>query len=130
MHARNFRFVGGVSIALSCCGLGCQQSAPPPPAARTEVVAPSSDSDGLKAGDERSIAGVALCWCPAGRFTMGSPRGEPERRPGENQVAVTLTRGFWMAKYEATQGQWKRVVGKLPGELTAAGGEGDQRARG
>ena len=30
-----------------------------------------------------------------------------------------------MGKYEATQGEWKRVVGKLPGELTAAGGEGD-----
>jgi formylglycine-generating enzyme required for sulfatase activity len=30
-----------------------------------------------------------------------------------------------MGKYEVTQGQWKRVVGKLPGELTAGGGEGD-----
>ena len=38
---------------------------------------------------------------------------------------MTLTRGFWMAKYEATQGQWKRVVGKLPGELTAELPEGD-----
>jgi len=49
---------------------------------------------------------------------MGSPRSEPERRPGENQVEVTLTRGFWMAKYETTQGDWKRIVGDLPGELT------------
>ena len=56
---------------------------------------------------------------------MGSPRNEPERRPGENQVEVTLTKGFWTGKYEVTQGQWKRVVGKLPGELTAAGGQGD-----
>jgi len=56
---------------------------------------------------------------------MGSPRDEPERRPDEAQVEVTLTKGFWMGKYEVTQGQWKRVVGKLPGELTAAGGEGD-----
>ena len=35
---------------------------------------------------------------------MGSPRGEPERRPGEDQVEVTLTKGFWMGKYEVTQG--------------------------
>jgi formylglycine-generating enzyme required for sulfatase activity len=49
---------------------------------------------------------------------MGSPRTEPERRPGEDQAVVTLTRGFWTAKYETTQGQWKRIVGKLPGELT------------
>jgi len=56
---------------------------------------------------------------------MGSPPDEPERNADEAQVEVTLTKGFWMGKYEVTQGQWKRVVGKLPGELTAAGGEGD-----
>ena len=80
---------------------------------------------GSKAGDEREVAGVKLCWCPPGRFIMGSPRDEPERRRGEDQVEVTLTKGFWTGKYEVTQGQWKRVVGKLPGELTVAGGEGD-----
>jgi formylglycine-generating enzyme required for sulfatase activity len=56
---------------------------------------------------------------------MGSPPDEPERRPDEDRVEVTLTEGFWMGKYEVTQGQWKLVVGELPGELTVAGGEGD-----
>jgi formylglycine-generating enzyme required for sulfatase activity len=46
-----------------------------------------------------------------------------ERRPGEDQVEVTLTRGFWAGKHEVTQGEWKRVVGAFPGKLTA--GEGD-----
>src|SRR5207302_4445390 len=82
-------------------------------------------SPGSRAGDEREIAGVKLCWCPPGRFRMGSPPDERERRPDEAQVEVRLTRGFWMGKYAVTQGQWKRVAGKLPGELTAAGGEGD-----
>jgi formylglycine-generating enzyme required for sulfatase activity len=45
---------------------------------------------------------------------MGSPLDEPERRPDEAQVEVTLTKGFWMGKYEVTQGQWKRVVGEFP----------------
>src|ERR1043166_2688277 len=54
---------------------------------------------GARGGDEREVAGVKLCWCPPGRFLMGSPPDEPERRPGEDQVAVTLTKGFWMAKY-------------------------------
>jgi formylglycine-generating enzyme required for sulfatase activity len=49
---------------------------------------------------------------------MGSPPDEPERRPDEAQVEVTLTRGFWTAEHETTQGEWKRVVGSLPGELT------------
>ena len=56
---------------------------------------------------------------------MGSPANEPERRPGENQVDVTISKGFWTAKYEATQGQWKRVVGALPGPLTAELTAGD-----
>jgi formylglycine-generating enzyme len=80
---------------------------------------------GSNAGDEREVSGIKLCWCPPGRFRMGSPPNEPERRPDESQVEVTLTKGFWMGKYEATQGQWKRAVGKLPGELTAEGGDGD-----
>src|SRR6516165_5056778 len=81
--------------------------------------------DGPEAGDEKTIAAIKLCWCPPGTFTMGSPPGEPERRPGEDQVEVTLTKGFWMGKYEATQGQWKRVMGQLPGELTAELPAGD-----
>ena len=89
--------------------------------------APTSQSiDWYAEGQARDVevAGITLCWCPSGRFTMGSPPGEPERRPGEDQVEVTLTKGFWMGKYEATQGQWKRVIGKRPGELTAELPEG------
>lgn len=80
---------------------------------------------GSRAGTEREVRGVKVCWCPPGKFKMGSRRGEPERRPGEDQVEVTLSRGFWMGKYEVTQGQWKRVMGKLPGELTAELPAGD-----
>jgi formylglycine-generating enzyme required for sulfatase activity len=54
---------------------------------------------------------------------MGSPPGEPDRRQDEAQVEVTLTRGFWIGKYEVTQGQWKKTIGALPGGVTA--GEGD-----
>jgi formylglycine-generating enzyme required for sulfatase activity len=89
-----------------------------------EVAAPPPTSDapafiGSKAGDQREICGVSLCWCPPGKFLMGSPRGELERRPDEDQVEVTLSKGFWMAKYETTQRQWKRAMGELPGPLTA-----------
>ena len=91
--------------------------------------APVADAfRGSRAGEERQVLGIKLCWCPPGRFIMGSPRTEPERRPGENQVPVTLTKGFWTGKYELTQGEWKRIAGPLPGLLTAAGGEGDDFA--
>jgi formylglycine-generating enzyme required for sulfatase activity len=72
-----------------------------------------------------TISGIELCWCPPGTFTMGSPLDEPERRPDEAQVEVVLSSGFWMARFETTQGQWKRVMGILPGELTAELPEGD-----
>lgn len=78
---------------------------------------------GTRAGDERTVLGVKLRWCPAGRFRMGSPRTEPERRPGENQVDVTLSKGFWIGQFEVTQGEWKRVMGSLPGALTAGAGD-------
>ncbi|HWE40567.1 MAG TPA: formylglycine-generating enzyme family protein [Isosphaeraceae bacterium] len=85
---------------------------------------PAAGFGGTRAGDEREVVGVRFCWCPPGRFTMGSPPGEPERRPDEDAVEVTLTKGFWIGKFEVTQGQWKRVVGKFTGALTAGEGDG------
>lgn len=102
-------------------GLAALTAAP----ARTLRARQAAEFDGTRAGDERELLGIRLCWCPAGRFRMGSPPGEPERRPGEDQVDVTLTHGFWMAKYETTQGQWTRVSGALPGPLTAELPAGD-----
>jgi formylglycine-generating enzyme required for sulfatase activity len=100
--------------------LGCQR----PPA--TDGMPPEPGPfAGAKAGEKREVARLELCWCPPGKFRMGSPPDEPERRPGEDQVDVTLTKGFWIAKYETTQGQWKRVIGKLPGPLTDELPEGD-----
>ena len=80
---------------------------------------------GRNAGDARTIDQIEFRWCPAGKFIMGSPRSEPERRPGEDQVEVALTRGFWTAKYETTQGLWKRIAGALPGPLTTELPAGD-----
>jgi formylglycine-generating enzyme required for sulfatase activity len=78
---------------------------------------------GDKAGEEREVAGVRLCWCPPGKFLMGSPRGEAERHFDEAQVEVTLSKGFWMGKYEVTQGQWQRVVGAFPAQQPASEGD-------
>jgi formylglycine-generating enzyme len=81
---------------------------------------------GRRPGEQRQVEGIPLCWCPPGRFTMGSPSQERGHRPDETQVEVTLTRGFWTAKYEATQVQWKRVMGPFPDRLPSAEfGEGD-----
>jgi sulfatase modifying factor 1 len=81
---------------------------------------------GAHAGQEREIHGVRFCWCPAARFVMGSPPGETGHRPDEAQVDVTLTKGFWIAKFEATQSDWRRIVGGFPNRAPAAEtGKGD-----
>jgi sulfatase modifying factor 1 len=71
---------------------------------------------GTKAGEERSFGELQMkfCWCPAGKFTMGSPADEAGRFGHEDQVDVTLTQGFWLGKTEVTQGQWKAVMSTTP----------------
>ncbi len=81
---------------------------------------------GSRAGETRVVDDITLCWCPPGRFVMGSPPSEHGRRPDEAQVQVFLTRGFWTAQQEVTQRQWRQVVGNFPDQPpSAAFGEGD-----
>jgi sulfatase modifying factor 1 len=81
---------------------------------------------GERAGAIRDVEGVRFGWCPPGRFTMGSPAAETGRRADEAQVEVTLTRGFWMAACETTQGEWRRIHGAPPERpLTETFGLGD-----
>src|SRR4051794_31125937 len=116
-------YIRSVSLIITVLLIGCR------PATLPEAVgqppARSDAFDGAEAGAPHEVAGIKLCWCPAGRFRMGSPPGERDRHSDEQQVDVRLTRGFWMGKYAVTQGDWKRVAGKLPGPLTAGGGEGN-----
>ena len=115
----------GWFLLLPLLLLGCQRVEPVVLEEDPITVAAPSPFDGAKPGDPREVSGIPLRWCPAGRFVMGSPPSEPERRPGEDQVTVTLTKGFWMAQYETTQGQWKRTRGELPGPLTVELPAGD-----
>ena len=72
-----------------------------------------------QAGETKSItlaggATMEMVWCPPGSFTMGSPPGEDGRGDNETRHPVTLTKGFWMAKTEVTQAQWRSVMGSNP----------------
>ena len=51
---------------------------------------------------------------PAGKFMMGSPASEKGHRPDEKQHEVTLTKSYYIGKYEVTQEQWEGVMGNNP----------------
>jgi formylglycine-generating enzyme required for sulfatase activity len=46
---------------------------------------------------------------------MGSPASEQDRWDWEGpQTQVTITHGFWMGRYEVTQGEYQAVMGSKP----------------
>ena len=60
-------------------------------------------------------------YVPAGTFTLGSPDAEAGRDEDETQIpGVTLTRSFWMADAETTQGLWARITGNNPARFSRA----------
>jgi formylglycine-generating enzyme len=69
---------------------------------------------GIAQGAEPNSIGMELIEIPAGKFMMGSPVGEKNRQDDEEQVAVTLTKSFWLGKTEVTQGQWQAVMSTEP----------------
>lgn len=64
----------------------------------------------------RTMAGPTnLVWIPPGTFTMGSPSNEVESSEMERpQTVVTLTHGFFMGRYEVTQGEYLDIMGSNP----------------
>jgi sulfatase modifying factor 1 len=71
-------------------------------------------------GEDFSVfaaADVEMLWVEPGTFTMGSPASEPNRLSDETQHEVTLTQGYWLAKHELTQAQWKAVMGTDPSKF-------------
>ncbi len=56
-----------------------------------------------------------MVWVPPGTFVMGSPETERGRWDVEGpQTRVTLTKGFWMGKYEVTVGEYLALMGEAP----------------
>ncbi len=114
-----------VVIVLALLSSACVKE---PEKARTDQQAFPSDSD---AGSERSsepneitihldaLPGDAIklemVLIQAGSFKMGSSMEERGRSDNEWPVhEVSITKPFYMGKYEVTQAQWDAVMGKNP----------------
>ena len=57
-----------------------------------------------------SAANLEMLWVSEGNFTTGSPVGETGRDPNETEHNVSLTKGFYLGKYEVTQAQYAVVM--------------------
>ena len=62
---------------------------------------------------------MEFIWCEKGTFTMGQNDGEfKPLKKQEPRRKVTLSKGFWLAKYETTQRQWKSIASGTPSKFT------------
>jgi formylglycine-generating enzyme required for sulfatase activity len=74
-------------------------------------------------------ADTNLVFIAPGTFLMGSPTNEALRNPDEGQHPVTLSSGFWIAKYLVTQQDYLAVVGRNPSFFSPAYGYTEDLSR-
>jgi formylglycine-generating enzyme required for sulfatase activity len=66
---------------------------------------------GARSVDLNATVAMDMLWVPAGTFTMGSPVTEAGRGASKEQEHnVTLTKGFYLGKYEVSQAQYEAVM--------------------
>ena len=58
--------------------------------------------------------GMVLTAIQPGSFVMGSPESEPGRQADEVPHRVTISRHFYIGRYEVTQSEWQKVMGSNP----------------
>lgn len=74
-----------------------------------------------EAKDLTNSIGMKFVRIPAGKFLMGSPIDEKDRRDDETQHEVEITKPFYLGVHEVTQEQYERVMGVNPSEFSAEG---------
>ncbi len=60
------------------------------------------------------VTGMEFLWVPIGCFEMGCGDWAVDCRRDESPVHEVCVDGFWMGRYEVTQGQWSAMVGRTP----------------
>jgi len=76
-----------------------------------------------------SPTSIELVRINSGTFTMGSPTSEANRYDDETQHQVTISKGFYMGKYEVTQEQYQAVIGVNPSYFSSDPASGEVQAK-
>jgi len=69
----------------------------------------------------RSTVRIGLVEIPPGHFMMGSPSSEVGRGSDELQHEVTISRPFFLGRFEVTQQEWRDVMGAAPSHFADCG---------
>lgn len=105
------------------------------PAIRAVLGSPDFELDTRARQVERNIMltlrkakelGLELALIEPGDFDMGSRDTEPNRREGEKQHAVKITKPFLLGKYEVTQEEYKKLMNTNPSWFSPDGGGADK----
>jgi formylglycine-generating enzyme required for sulfatase activity len=86
-----------------------------PDAGKPTIVQTEKPSKPAMAPTVRNSIGMEFVPIPAGAFMMGSAQGNNDERPSHQ---VTISRPFYLGKYEVTQAQWEAVMGSNPSRFT------------
>ena len=89
------------------------------------ALAPSNIIIPLTPGENGTVplsdtVSLDMIWINPGTFTMGSPEDELGRGGDEDQHEVTLTKGYWLGKYEITQAQYEAIMETNPSRFKGA----------
>ena len=89
-------------------------------------------SDGEKFYTSKTT-GMEFVRIPAGKFMMGSPKEEKDHESDEDLHEVTLTKDYYLGKFEVTRGQFRKFVEaegyKTEGEKDGTGSYGWDAAK-
>lgn len=100
---------------------GADEAARDPTADGTAPVPVAPDGPILGRSFSVPELGTELIWIQPGTFTMGSPNDEEGRDGDEYQHTVEITKGFWLGKFEVTQGEYQVILGENPGKFKNVG---------
>jgi serine/threonine protein kinase len=118
--------LAGVVSALKTWGGGVGPN-PQPTVSETPMTplpspSPSpSPSPALQAGATmKNGIGIEFSFIPPGSFMMGSNNYQPDETPVHR---VTISYGFFMGKYEITQGLWESIMATNPSRYRECGAD-------
>ena len=82
-----------------------------------------SDKTGVKPGKvwKDPTLGMEFVWAPGGCYEMGCGSRTSECQEHERPEHTVCVSGFWIGKYEVTQGQWKGLMGDNPAQFNKCG---------